>query len=874
MMRRLAHYEIEEHIGSGGMGDVYRATDTKLGRTVALKFLRDDVAADPGRVARFQREAKALASLNHPQIAAIHGQEEAEGQTFLVMEFVPGQTLQERIEGRPLPPSEALAFALQIGEALEAAHDNGIVHRDLKPGNIKITPDGRIKVLDFGLAKISAGDSGGWDADGTNDSTTVTLPATRVGVIVGTPAYMSPEQAQGLPVDRRTDIFAFGCVLFEMLTGRRAFAGDSAAEVMSRVLQREPDWTLLPSGLPPAIERLLRVCLEKNPRLRRQSAGDVRVDLEHVRRAPGPEALPRGHRWQPRLMALMAGTVIAFAALAAWVLLRNQEAAPPEMRTQLVTPHTLDPIHFAVSPDGEHFVFVAPGTDEGVQRLYLRAMNTIEARPLPGTDGARYPFWSPDSRSIGFFADRKLLRVDISGGPPRVLAPAASPYGGTWGKDGTILFAPTTVSPLFRVPASGGTLAAATELRSPRQTNHRAPSFLPDGRRFLFYAVAVQSGGSGEPDESGIYLGSLDGGAPKRLAAADSAAAYLSPDRIVFVEQNKLVARRIDAARGELSGDPVTLAEPVSVSGGMGWFSISATGLVAYRSGTAAPRRGTWFDRAGKVLGIGADLNAPALSRDQRFVAYDSTIGSNRDVWILDLVRGGVTPLTRHPGIDGHPVWSPDGSQIAFESQRNGTFDIWRKSSSGGAAEEVVLQTTANEWPLDWSRDGRFLLYERSDANYVSSDLLAVPMTGSDRTPIVIADGEFEERMGNFSPDGRWVAYETDESGRPEVVIKAFQRASGITRVSTDGGVTPRWSEDGSEIYFIGPDGKMMAATVSSAGATLTVSRPVALFQTHIVGQTFTFQYVVSRDGRFLVMDRQVDLASAPPITLLLNWKP
>ena len=484
------------------------------------------------------------------------------------MEFVPGQTLEERIEGQPLPLPEAIrAIALQIIEALEAAHDNGIVHRDLKPGKRqdhlrRSSQSARLRTGEDHCGRF------GRVARGRREPipSTVTLPSTRVGIIVGTPAYMSPEQAKGLPVDRRTDIFAFGCVLFEMLTGRRAFGGGTEAEVMSRVLQREPDWTLLPSGTSPSIERLLRLCLEKNPRLRRQSAGDVRVDLEHVQSAPEPEALPRVQRWQSGLLTLLGGTLAAFAALAAWVSLRDRDAAPPEMRTQLVTPHTLDPMHFAVSPDGAQFVFAAPEANAGVPRLYLRAMNTTEARPLPGTDGARYPFWSPDSRSIGFFADRKLFRVDISGGRPQVLAHAANAYGAAWGKDGTILFAPTTVSPLFRVPASGGKLVAATELHSPRQTNHRGPSFLPDGRRFLFYAVAAQVGDSGGPDESGIYLGSLDGGAPKRLVAADSAAVYVPPDRIVFVEQSKLVARRIDLARGEVSGDPVTVAEPVRVT--------------------------------------------------------------------------------------------------------------------------------------------------------------------------------------------------------------------------------------------------------------------------------------------------------------------
>jgi len=864
--RRLAHYEIKAHLGSGGMGDVYRATDTKLGRSVALKFLRDDVGRDPTRAARFRQEAKALASLNHPHIAVIHDQEEVDGQTFLVMEFVPGETLNERLGGRPLPLPDAIDTALQIIDALETAHDHGIVHRDLKPANIKITPDGRVKVLDFGLAKIAAQDHDA-RADGRNDSAMLTQPLTDTAVIVGTPAYMSPEQAKGLRVDRRADIFAFGCVLFEMLTGRRAFEGSNAADVVSRVLQREPDWSLLPTTVPPSVVRLLRLCVEKDPRQRRQSAGDVRIDLERARSEPTPATLPRVRRGLLPYALWAAVSVIAIGALAAtWATRRGRDAVP-ELRLGIETPPTLDPMHFAVSPDAAYVVYAAPARIDERPRLYLRAMNRTEAQPLTGTDGARFPFWSPDSRSIGYFADRKLFRIDVAGGPPRVLAPAANPLGGAWGADGTVLFAPTSVSPLFRVPASGGKPVAATRLQSPEQTNHRAPSFLPDGRRFLFYAA-------GEPNDSGLYLGSLDGGTPTRLTGADSTGAYLPPDRVVFVQQGKLVARRIDAARGELSGDPVTVAAGVSVTAGLGWFSTSTNGTVAYRSGTEAPRRMTWFDHAGKILEVGEDLNAPAISQDGHYLAYDRTIDGNRDVWILDRDRGGLTPLTRHPAVDGHPVWSPDGSQIAFESQRNGTFDIWVKPATGGVAEAMALETANNEWPLDWSRDGKFLLFQRCDENYTSSDLLALPMTGDDRTPVVIADTPFEERTGSFSPDGRWVAYETDESGRPEVVVKAFLRPSGITRVSTDGGATPRWSADGSEIYFISPDGKVMAASVSDTGSALNIGKAAARFATHIISQVFTFQYARSHDGRFVVVNRQVERASASPITVLFHWKP
>ena len=741
------------------MGDVYRATDTKLGRTVALKFLRDDLASDARRAARFQREAKALASLNHPHIAAIHGQEEAEGRAFLVMEFVAGQTLEELIDGKPLPVPEAIGLALQIIEAVESAHENGIVHRDLKPSNIKIARDGRVKVLDFGLARMAAADEEAPDFEGLRDTATVTLGASRPGAILGTPAYMSPEQARGLPADGRADVFAFGCVLFEMLTGQQAFAGDSAADVVARVLEREPDWSRLPLGVPVSIERLLRLCLEKDPRHRRQSAGDVRVDLERAEADPAPAPpLSRAAGWRPAPVVAIAAALVAVTALATWGTLRPREGEAPETRLQVVTPGTLEPMSFALSPDAADLVFVAG--DDTVRRLYLRALKATEAQPIAGTEGARYPFWSPDSRSIGFFADGKLFRVDVAGGRPRMLAPAANPLGGAWGADGTILFAPTTVSPLLRVSASGGKPVAATQLGA-RHTNHRGPSFLPNGE-FLFYAA-------GTSDESGVYLASLNGGEPKRLTAADSTATYLPPDHVVFVQQGKLVARRLDTARRELVGDPVTVAAPVSVSTGLGWFSTSATGVVAYRSGREARRRMTWFDRTGKVLSADDEEvgNAPSLSRDQHYLAVDRTIDGNRDVWILDLARGGVTPFTRHPSVDGHPVWSPDGSRIAFHSQRNGTFDIWVKPFTVEGSETVALGTPANEWPLDWSRDGRFLLFHRSDEHYASADLLALPMTGDDRTPVAVADTPFEERIGSFSPDGRWVAYQTDESGRP-----------------------------------------------------------------------------------------------------------
>ena len=722
--RRLAHYEIKAHLGSGGMGEVYQAIDTTLDRVVALKFLPEAFANDAGRVLRFEREAKTLASLNHSHIAAIHGLEKSDGRTFLVMEFVPGETLEDRIGRRPMPLEDALAIARQVSEALEAAHDRGIVHRDLKPANVKITPDERVKVLDFGLAKLTAADGEGGADTVTANSPTHTSPATHAGMILGTAAYMAPEQARGRPVDHRADIFAFGCVLYEMLTGTPAFHGESVPDVLSHVLQRDPDWTRVPANVPAPVHRLLRLCLEKDPKNRRQSAGDVRVDLEHVLAEPVVLApAVRSRRSRGWLLAAAAIAAVTIIALAVPVVTHLREAASREVRLQVVTPPSRAPLNFALSPDGRSIVFVASASSsDTAQHLFLRALDNTEARQLAGTDGARAPFWSPDSKSIGFFASEKLFRIDIGGGPPQALAPAQVAMGGAWNGDGTILFAQNTVSPLLKIPASGGEATAITKVDSPHQLGHRFPSLLPDGRRFLFYAA-------GERDASGIYLGSLDGDPPKRLTAADSSGAYLAPDRVAFLRQGDLVARELDVARGELTGDPVTLASQV------GAFSVSASGVLAVRAGGAGRgARMTWFDRKGGLeLGPPYAANTPELSPDGRHLVVDRTVRGNRDVWIVDLARDSVTPFTFHPAVDGFPMWSPDSTHIVFESTRNGTFDMWIRPSNGAGAEQLLLETPDAEWPLSWTKNGQFLLYQRTDLK-ATWDLWVMPMTGSDRT--------------------------------------------------------------------------------------------------------------------------------------------
>jgi serine/threonine protein kinase len=868
------------------MGEVYRARDAKLKRDVAIKILPEEFSRDSDRVTRFQREAEALAALNHQNIAGIYDLQQSEKTRFLVLELVEGETLADIIHKRgALPLDEVLSIAKQICEALEAAHEKGIVHRDLKPANVKILPDGKVKVLDFGLAKaldITPADPA------LSNSPTLSMAATNAGIILGTAAYMSPEQAKGRSVDRRTDIFAFGCVLFEIVTGQPAFDGEDVTDILSRILQRDPDWTRLPGNVPPPIQTLLRICLEKDVKKRRQTAADVRIDLDQTTASPAkdrPLVAAHSTPW-----AWIASFTIAVALI--WALMipavhHLQETAPPELRLEINTPSTASPLEFALSPDGRFIVVVASG--DGPQRLWLRALDKTGAQPIVGTEGANYPFWSPDSRSIGFFASNKLYRIDVTGGPPQVITNASIARGGAWNSAGTILFCESVSSPMFRVPASGGEPVVAIPLDTSRYIGYRYPQFLPDGQHFLFYA-------QGAADVGGIFLGSLSGEEPKRLTAADTAGAYVKPDWVVFVRQGTLVARHLDLAHRTLTGDPIVVADPIAYDGStfLGAFSISTDGRIAYRSGGAELRQLQWFDRAGKALGPAGEpdpngLLAPELSPDERRVAMDRTIQTNRDIWLMDLMRGGLTRLTFDPAIDGFPVWSPDGTKIVFESSRKGSYDMWLMLANKTGSEELLFGTPMNEWPVHWSKDGRFLLYYQSGST-TGSDLWALPMSGGEtqghqatavnneqgRKPIVVANTKFEERQGQFSPDGRWVAYETNESGRFEIVVQPFPDPSSKVQVSTNGGTQPRWRADGKELYFIAPDRKLMAVPVTVVGTNFEPGKPVPLFQTRIMigpAAAFRAQYAVSHDDRFLIA-QLVEESNVTPITLILNWNP
>ena len=895
---RLGPYEILTALGAGGMGEVYRARDPKLNRDVAIKVLPESFANDPERVVRFQREAQVLASLNHPNIGGIYGLEEAAGVRALVLELVEGPTLADRIAQGSIPLDEALPIARQIAEALEAAHEHGIIHRDLKPSNIKVRSDAAVKVLDFGLAK--AMDPAGATAASNSMSPTITTPAhlrqgyggqamTGDGVILGTAAYMSPEQARGKTVDRRADIWAFGAVFYEMLTGKRAFGGDGVQDTLAAIMRDEPDWARLPATLSPALATFIRRCLHKDPRQRIHDIADVRLALEGAFETAISlgTAAPSSPRRRLALMAALAVAAVLTAIVLAVPALRHLGETPPpapsEMRLDIVMPVTDDPTSragsrsssFALSPDGRQIVFVASGVG-GPSRLWLRSLATTTAQPLAGSEGAIHPFWAPSSRSVGFFAGGALKRLDLDGGAPQTLAPAENGFGGTWNTDGVIVFAPSGNAGLMRVSATGGATTSVTT-PGPQQRGHLLPRFLPGGHRFLFSA-------DGPPDTAGIYLGALDGSAPTRLVASDTvdAGAYLPSGWMLWVRAGTLVAQRLDVAQATLAGEPVTVAD------GVAGVSVAATGLVAYGNLAASQRQLTWVDRSGTARAtVGnpdGSLSNPRLSSDGR-VVVERTVQGNTDLWLLDRTR--TIRFTFDAAADRFPIWSPDGTRLVFRSNRTRLGDLYQKLTSGTGVEERFLASDQLKAPMSWSADGRFLLYLSIDPKTVG-DLWVVPMVG-DRTPSVFLKTPFRVAYGSFSPDSRWVAYQSNESGRSEIYVRPFVPpgaagkgagvAAGQWQVSVAGGIHPAWRPDGKELYFINPAGAMMAAPITVTGLNFDPGAPELLFPTRIASGGVDDalgrqgrQYDVAPDGRFLI-NTLLD-SPAAPITLLMNWTP
>ena len=869
----LLHYRLIEQIGQGGMGVVWSAEDTRLGRRVAVKLLAPDLTADADRLARFDREARLLASLNHPNIGALYAIEEAEGERFLVLELIPGETLAERIERGALPIEEALGVARQIAAALAAAHAAGVLHRDLKPANVKVTPEGKVKVLDFGLAK--GFQSSEMSPSSPSMSPTLTSLGTRAGVILGTASYMSPEQARGRNVDRRADVWGLGCVLYEMLTGRRPFAGETVSDTLASVLKEDPDWTALPAGLPPAAQRVLRRMLAKDPGRRVHDVADAILDLDEGagELAAGPVASAVAPA--PRRRVLLPWVLLAVAcAAAAWsarLALRAEPISSP------VTASILAPLGsrfdldrgLALSPDGSRLVSVVRGED-GVRRLWLRALDRGTGQILAGTDGARNPFWSPDGRRIGFATDKSLRWIEVDSGVVESLASSLTrPGGGSWGAGGEILISSGGGdTPILLIPASGGEPVPATQ---PGKAHaHHWPYFLPDGRHFLFLE---RDYGGGKPLGE-IHVGSLDGVPSRKLVSANSNAVYVAPGFLVWWHEGNLRAQRFDADRLALDGEPFVLAAGARFDPRSGYaaFTLSSGGILAFQEQAGkAGNELVWLDREGRELGVLAGLASyyvPRLSPDGSRVATDISDETNRgDIWLLDSARGTPTRFTSWPEDDTAPVWSPDGEQIAFVSTRGeGSSQIYTRPVRGTAEPQSLIQNPeADVTPLDWSRDG-FLLLERGSNN--AADLWAY--SAHDGTSRPYLAGPFAEVAGAFSPDGRLVAFTSNETDRPEIYVATFPTAGERWRVSTDGGAQAVWRRDGGELYYAAPDGQIMAVTVGRSGdARPVLGTPRALFRVDL--KEHRSANFATIDGQRFLVNRNVDTGATSPLTLVLQ---
>ena len=852
------------------MGRVWRAHHTALKRDDALKVLPDAFAADPERLARFRREAQVLASLNHPNIAHVYGLEDVDGIKALVMELVDGPTLADRIAQGPIRVDEALSIARQIAEALEAAHEQGIIHRDLKPANIKVRPDGTVTVLDFGLAK--AMDPAAAMSPGLSQSPTITTPAmTQAGMILGTAAYMAPEQARGKSVDKRSDIWAFGCVLFEMLTGRRAFDGEEVSDTLAAVLRAEPDQNALPAATPASVRRLLRRCLEKNPKRRLADIRDARLELDESSAEPLAETPSAGGRspWRERIAWSLAVVGLVAAIAVATRLWQRETPSAPTAQFAILPPDGTafapDADTVAVAPDGRSVVFAAGGSDAPWQ-LWLRSIDGLNVRPLAGTEGARLPFWSGDSKSIGFFADGKLKRVDAGGGPVRTLADLEGTFplgAGTWNNEGIILFGPGFGRPIVRISASGGSSTPVTNLKEGDSEVHNSPFFLPDGRHFLYSA-------STGPATHVVYFASLDGGEPVKLVETNSSAQYAEPGYLLYLKDEALMAHPFDAQHGTLVGEPVSVAISTDLGGVV--FSASTTRTLMYRP-TATTSELVWVDRQGHRIGVAAPVAAYdsiELSPDGKRIAFDRYSSTNQDVWVHDIERQFSSRFTMQGPFNNVPVWAPDGGTIAFATGRNGGVDIYERKVGATGDDDAVLRVNAIPilFPSDWSRDGKYLMYYRTDTK-TRLDTWVLPLFG-DRTPTKILGTPYNESQGQFAPDGKSFAFVSDESRQPQVYLHSFPSATRQGQVSTTGGTQPRWRPDGRELFYLAPDGKMMSVAIRG-NDTLETDTPRPMFSTPLDSRALRQTYAVSPDGqRFLL--QMPSASSSSTLTVVLNW--
>ena len=871
---RLGPYEILSPLGAGGMGEVYKAKDTRLERTVAVKVLPQHLSSPEARQ-RFEREAKTISQLSHPHICALYDVGNQDGVEYLVMEYLEGETLTDRLAKGALTAEQVLRYSIQIADALDKAHRQGIVHRDLKPGNVMLTKSG-VKLLDFGLAKAVAplASPSGLTALPTIAGAT---PLTQEGTILGTFQYMAPEQLEGKETDARTDIFAFGAMLYEMTTGAKAFSGTSQASLISAILRDEPKpISQFQPMSPPALDRVVKTCLAKDPDERWQNAADVGKELRWIAEGSpgGATTLPPKDRPSRReLIAWAAAGLLSLGALYLGVALRGAKSRRPQpIHSFLIPPEGTafrltgdDAAPIVLSPDGDHIAFGAGG------KLWVQSLRSGTAAPLTATEAGKFPFWSPDSRSIGFFSDGKLRVIEASGGPVQTICDAPNPRGGTWGTSGVIVFAPDVRTGLQRVVASGGVPAHLTRVDEKQHTTHRWPYFLPDGRHVLYLAADHQNPHS---DQAGIYVASLDGRENRRLLAAFGSAQYAS-GWLLSVRSTSLVGHRFDPRALVLSGQPVRIADDVNFDEGVwrGTFTASENGILAFELGEAGGGgQLMWLDPFGRRLGTVGERSvayAPRLSPDGRRASV--ILGDpNNDIWIYELERGVRTRLTRDALVSMSPQWSPDGSQILFSTQvAPDQFPLMIVLANGAGERKVVYRSKERIDPTDWSRDGRYVLVDRG--NIGSSDVWAIPLADPARAfPLVQPPSH--RTGGQFSPDGRWVAFNSRETGRAEVYVTPFPQSGARWQVSARGGTQPRWRHDGQELYFVSADGELMAAAVDSRGFRFEIKDVKALFRVSMFAgpRLGARAYDVAPDGKFLV--NTTSEVGVPRVALVVNW--
>jgi Tol biopolymer transport system component len=861
---RLGPYEILAQIGVGGMGEVYKALDTNLKRATAIKVLPESVSTDSERLARFQREAELLAALNHPNIAAIYGLERSGASVAIAMELVEGPTLADRVADGAVPTDEALPIARQLAEALEAAHEQGIVHRDLKPANIKLRPDGTVKVLDFGLAK--ALDPAITISPSASISPTITSPAmTRLGMILGTAAYMSPEQARGKPVDRRADIWAFGCVLFELLTARRAFEGEDVSLTLAEVMKSEPDWTLLPA-LPAAVRMCLHQCLKKDPRQRLRDIGEMRLALEgaldaDMRISAPATAAPWRSAWRWVLPAAALSAIVT-GALMQWFRSEPERPLPGVVQFEIRAPGggRIPPGTPAISPDGRTLAFSVTEPD-GAMRIHVRNIGATQSRALPGTENAVHPFFSPDGRSLAFVADRTLKRIDIDGGgPPReLMSEVTGPWHGSWGRFGDLLITATGVR---RLPEDGGKAELAVVLdKKAKEIASGFPAFLSDGKRFL---VRVD-----DQDSSAIHLASLDSTSRTLVVDGVLSAPLLAPTPggrtyLLYLRDDALVAHEFDEVAGVVRGTPRVLVDRIGRVGNpplLPAIGVTAAGTIAYQMGGDLTTTAlTWMNRSGVKTGeLSLDVTGqnPSLSPNGHLLALDVMLEGDRDIWVADVARGVTSRLTRGGGVDRSPVWSPDSARVAFA--RAGK--IYVTHADGSTAETVLAEVEGT--PTSWSPDGNYLLVENQ------GKLSMWPLNGG--PTIVVGSRTGRTTYGRFSPDGRRIAFLSDESGRNEVYVQLTPTATGRVKVSVGGGARPRWGRSSSELFFVDRNNSLHVVQLQP-GPPLSADPPKTAFK--IADSVYAnMGYEVSPDGeRLLIMRIFGDNVADTPITVVMNW--